>query len=354
MTPSQNILTATFDRLSNQFAQATSSDIQASLQLAIGNWQRFSAGGSGAGNVLSPLAGVRSSPTIDNRQTTAGEPQFNHMGENRLLTILRSQLAALQGRVSTQTSARRAGDATPEAATLLARTSNIAADTGSRSRNQTGPFAPAETAESQLAGSSLGPPGRDSLSPQIPNETAQRISHSANRLLADHNTADFASVPRSPIRAVPAVGGRLEAAAAQAQPAPPESRGSAVDAISSRTLDRLRHAALRQMEPEEDLVPFQSGPAARASQKPSPDRTAQLTGPADHERTTGSLTRSGITDSDAINAQPTPTESHAASPQLPALAAAPDPHQSAWATIQSLKADARWNNQPTDVLKPLR
>ncbi len=353
MTQSQNILTATFDRLSDQFAQATSSDIQTSLQLAIGNWQRFSAGGSGAGNVLSPLAGVRSSPTIDNRQTTAGEPQFNHMGENRLLTALQDQLATLQGRASIPAAMRRPNRATSDAASL-ARSSNIGANAISQSLSHPSSAEAAGTGELRQPGSSLGPLRYDPPNLQIPNETAQRISQSANRLLADHNTADFASAPRSPIRAVPAVGGRLEAAAAQAQPAPPESRGSAVDAISSRTLDRLRHAALRQMEPEEDLVPFQSGPAARANHQPSPDRTAQMAGLADRDHTKRSVTRPGSGDSDAINAQPTPTEPLAASPQMPAPAAAHDPHQSAWATIQSLKADARWNNQPTDVLKPLR
>lgn len=352
MTHSQNILTATFDRLSDQFAQAASSDIQTSLQLAVGNWHRFSAGGSGSVGVLSSLASVRSLPTIDDRQTTASEPRFDRVGDNRLLTALQDQLATLHGHASIPAAMRRPNRATSDAASL-ARSSSIGANAISQSLSHPSSAEAAGTGELLLPGSSLGAPGRDPLSLQIPNETAQRISQSANRLLADHSTAGFASAPQSPSPAVPPVGGRLEAAVAHAQPAPPDSRGSAVDAISSRTLDRLRHAALRQMDPGEDLVPFQSGPAARASHQPLPDRTAQTARLADRDRTDGSVSWPGSGDSDAINAQPTPVHPLAASPQLPAPAAAHDPHQSAWATIQSLKADARWNNQPTDVLKPL-
>lgn len=354
MTDSQNILTATFGRLSDQLARAPSNDIQTSLKLAIGNWQHFSTGGSGSVGALSPLVSVPSSPTIDNLRTTASEPQSDHLGKNRFMTILRNQLAALQGRVSPQTPTRRVSNVTSDAATSLARTSNIAANPISRSRSQPSSFEPARTVESRQAGSSLGPPGRDPLSRQIPGETAQRITQSADRLLADGSAVGFASSPQSPSPAAPAVGGRLRTAVTQSQPAALDSREAAVDAISPRTLDRLRHAALRQLDPGEDLVPFQSGPAARSSQRPSPDRTAHLAGLADGDHTKRSATRPGSGDSDAINAQPNSIQSLAAPPQLPAPAAAPDPHQSAWATIQSLKADARWNNQPTDVLKPLR
>lgn len=352
MSDRQNISTATFRRLADSFTQGGSRDVQATLKQAIADWRHFSTRGGDSVGALSPLVGTQSLSVNDPPQVTptSGSPGDPY---SRLVSALQDRLAALQASASPSATPRGVSDPAPNGATSLARASDIAANSVSLSLNLPRPSGTPGPVVSGLPDlsmqtSALTPPSR-----QVPAEVAQRMTQSAKDLLADPTAASIASAVHSPASAAPAIAERMEAAVAGAQQAPSRSRGSAVDTTSSHPLDRLRDAALHRIDPGETRLPFQSGLTVGTSSGPAGDRSATTAGAAHRDDTRRPVSQQGSDGTLATGSSPALAEPSTTRPLPPSPAVAADPHRSALAMIQSLKADARWNNQPTDVLKPL-
>jgi len=355
MTDSQSGLMEAFDRLADQFAQTAASDIQMDLQQTMGRWRSPSSGRSNAVG-LSMLADTRQIRPANEPSATASGPFAENRGHNGLAMALAQRLATLLplpfNRISAGSeSTPPALPSTPGPAKSL--NSGIFTNGISRFLRQAGSANPA-TLPTSGRHDSLGiAQSMPSLS-QASSSTAQQLARWVNRLLSG-NGKGFESTWQSPGTATSVSDERQGPVAAQIQQLPTTPARSAFHSGSSRAFDRLQDAARQQLDRGESLVPFRGDLALGTVGKTAGDRLPYVSATTAGDRTVRSARQSSSNHDDGANTASTNSPAAMSMPPLAApIDASTNLHQSAWSTVYSLKADARWNDQPTDVLKPLR